>query len=150
MEISFYTLLVSTHSLLRWLVLLALVFATFNYLFRWMNKLNYRKLDKTLYLVTLSIFHTQIIIGLVLYFTSPKVVFAAATMSDSLLRFFTLEHGLLMLIAAILITIGSAKVRKLNDPVKKHKRGFWYLLITLLIILAAIPWPFRNFGTNWF
>ena len=77
---------------------------------------------------------------------SPKVQFSENTMSNGLLRFFTMEHTLMMLIAIILVTIGNRMAKTGNA-----KRVFWYYFIALVIILAAIPWPFRTeLGAGWF
>jgi hypothetical protein len=74
-------------------------------------------------------------------------------MSNALLRFFTMEHLVGMLIAITLITIGRIKGKKITDSVKRHKLTFWYFLIALVIMFASIPWPFRAFaeaaGIGW-
>jgi membrane protein DedA with SNARE-associated domain len=93
--------------------------------------------------------HIQLIIGLVLYFTSPKVVFEASSMSSPLLRFFLVEHISLMIIAIILITVGYAKSKRITDIRKKNRTIVIYYAISLVLILAAIPWPFRNLGAGW-
>ena len=66
-------------------------------------------------------------------------------------RFFGLEHILLMVIAVTLITIGRKKAEKALDPAKKHKTILIWYTIVLIIIFAAIPWPFRTvLGGSWF
>ncbi len=50
----------------------------------------------------------------------------------------------MMLIAIILITIGYRKAK-----VGNAKGVFTYYLIALLLMLAAIPWPFRALGAGW-
>jgi hypothetical protein len=44
----------------------------------------------------------------------------------------------------VLIHIGRAKSKRATTDLGKHKSAFWYYLIGLIIILAAIPWPFRK------
>jgi len=56
--------------------------------------------------------------------------------------FFGLIHILLMLIAIILITIGSAIAKRKTSDVEKFKTILIYYSISLLIIFIAIPWPF--------
>jgi hypothetical protein len=61
-----------------------------------------------------------------------------------------MEHFVMMLAALVIVTIGRKKAEKVEAPYSKHQTiGKWYL-IGLLIILAAIPWPFRNLGAGWF
>jgi hypothetical protein len=96
--------------------------------------------------------HTQLLIGLVQYFvTSQKVQFIDGWMKNPLLRFYGMEHILLMIIALVLVTIGHSKSKKGTTPEEKFKPiKLWYV-IGLLLILAAIPWPFRTvLGGGWF
>ncbi|MCU4173710.1 hypothetical protein [Carboxylicivirga sp. N1Y90] len=96
------------------------------------------------------ILHIQLIIGFVLFVISSKVMFDPIMMKNTLLRFFTMEHPLLMLIAIIIITIGHSKSKAFSN-FHSHKRLFWSNLIGLLIIIASIPWPFRaELGAGWF
>jgi membrane protein DedA with SNARE-associated domain len=70
-------------------------------------------------------------------------------MKDSLLRFFLVEHISLMMIAVVLVTIGYVKSDRATDEFKKYKLVVIYFSIALLLILAAIPWPFRALGAGW-
>jgi hypothetical protein len=56
----------------------------------------------------------------------------------------------MMLVAVVLITIGRSSSKKAVDAVKKHKRIALFFLIGLIIILAAIPWPFSRVPRPWF
>jgi len=94
--------------------------------------------------------HLQLVLGLVLYFISPKVVFDASSMKVSLLRFYLVEHIGLMIIAVILITIGYVKSDRTADEIKKYKHVVVYYSIALVLILASIPWPFRGLGAGWY
>lgn len=60
-------------------------------------------------------------------------------MKDKFHRFFWIEHPLLMILAIILITVARGKAKNLN-----YKSVTWLLIIALLAILAAVPWPFRE------
>jgi membrane protein DedA with SNARE-associated domain len=95
--------------------------------------------------------HTQLLIGLVLYFTSDKVQFIEGWMKSPLLRFYGMEHLAGMLIAIVLVTIGHSKSKKAVSSSDKFKAiKLWYVL-ALILILAFIPWPFRTaLGAGWF
>ena len=143
----FYNILKHAHSGLRWVVLLLLLGAIID---------SFRKMgskDAPLSKVALSglIFtHVQLIIGLVLYFMSPKVVFAASTMKESLLRFYTVEHLTGMLVAIGVITFGYSTGKRMLPSAAGHRRIAYLYLAGLLVMLASIPWPFRNLGAGWF
>ena len=68
-------------------------------------------------------------------------------MKDSFYRFYWVEHPILMVVAIVLITLARGKVKALS-----YKTAGWLLLIALIFILVAIPWPFREVGVNraWF
>lgn len=145
-----YSMLTHAHSGLRWLVLIFLLLAIVNAGRKMGGSTAYGASDKRLGLFALIFTHIQLILGLILYFISPKVQFGAGTMGDALLRFYTVEHISLMLISIVLITIGYSKAKRQEADSKKFKTTFWYYLIALVLILVAIPWPFRNLGASWF
>jgi hypothetical protein len=141
------SILAHTHSGLRWVVLGLLVYAILNAL---RKKSTYEKSDGLLNMFTMVSLHIQLVIGQVLYFTSSKVSFVEGWMKVELLRFYGMEHILVMIIAIVLVTIGHGKAKRALDVTKKHKTIILYYSIGLLLILASIPWPFRNLGAGWF
>ncbi len=144
-----HTALLHTHSGLRWILLISFIISIV-VLYKASKKSTPSNKIKSYVLFTLIISHIQLIIGLILYFISPKVVFQAASMKNSVLRFYLVEHISLMLIALILVTIGYVKWKKAIEGTTKMKSLFWYYTIALLLILVSIPWPFRIAGAAWF
>ena len=141
-----YQGLLHAHSGLRWIVLLLIIINVINAAGGFSGKKVGSPKDKKLSLFALIGTHTQVLLGLALYAMSPKVQFTANTMSNPMLRFFTMEHTVMMLIAVVLITIGHRQAK--NGNLKKQ---FWYYIIALIVIIAAIPWPFRAMlGGQWF
>lgn len=142
--------MVHLHSGLRWIALLLLVIAIFNALSS-RGKNTYEKKDKMINLFAMIMLHTQLLIGLILYFISPKVQFSEGWMKNGMLRFFGMEHTLMMIAAIVIITIGRKKAENLTDPAQKHSKIMVWYTIGLLIVLAGIPWPFREaLGGAWF
>ena len=138
------------HSGFRWVVLLLLIAAIINAIMNFSAKNGYQEKDRKLALFTLIFAHLQLVLGFILYFISPKVQFVSGMMKDSMLRFYGMEHVLMMVIAIALITIGYSRAKKKVEAVAKFKTTFWFYLIGLVLILASIPWPFRNLGGSWF
>ncbi|HNP19150.1 MAG TPA: cytochrome B [Fulvivirga sp.] len=145
-----YDILLHAHSGLRWLVLATLIIAIVNSFGKTRGGVTYSKKDKQKALFALIFTHLQFVIGLVMYFMSPKVVFEAASMKSDVLRFFLVEHVGLMLVALIFITVSYSKAKKIAMDGKKFKTIMIGYLIGLILILAAIPWPFRDLGGSWF
>lgn len=138
------------HSGIRWIVLILVVFAVVNALMKWKGNKSYTEKDRKLGFFSMLSMHIQFLIGLVLYFISPKIMMSGAAMKDPIARFFTVEHVLMMLIAIALITIGNSKAKKAVEDSIKFKKTFWFYLIGLLLMLVSIPWPFMKYGGAWF
>lgn len=147
-----YGILVRMHSGLRWVVLLLLIYAIINAA-RSLSSGKYLKKDKMVNLFTMISLHVQLLIGLILYFISPKVQFFEGWMKDSMTRFFAMEHILLMIIAIAVVTIGRSRAeKKLEGTRNKHRAILLSYVIGLILILISIPWPFArwaSFGTGW-
>jgi hypothetical protein len=144
---TYSTILVHIHSVLRWLVIIFILLTIIDAVFRLRNKSKAKSSFFKLY--ALISMHLQLIFGLILYFTSQKVIISSASMKDSLLRFFLVEHIALMIIAIALITIGYVKSKRVIEEPRKLKLLIIYFSISLILILAAIPWPFRIAGAGW-
>jgi uncharacterized membrane protein YozB (DUF420 family) len=143
-----YNILVRSHSGLRWVVLALLLVAIVN-AFMKRKSGAYSDGDRKINLFSMIFVHVQLLIGLILYVRSPKVNFSEL-MSSSMNRFYGLEHFFGMLLAVVLITIAHSKAKKMEDANKKHRIVFFGYVFSLIIILATIPWPFRNLGAGWF
>jgi len=65
-------------------------------------------------------------------------------MKDPYTRFFTMEHLTMMLLAWVLVHIGRASVKKGTTDAIKHKKMLIFFGIAIILILASIPWPFRE------
>ena len=140
------------HSGLRWIVLLLLVLTVITSGMKWMSKdQNWSKGISTIFKLNLIAAHIMLTLGIALLFISPKVSFDGSMMKDAVRRFFTMEHSLMMIIAVVLITIGNSRMKRASEITKKYKSIFIFNLIALIIILAMIPWPFREeLAAGWF
>jgi len=143
-----YTGLLHTHSLLRWVFLLLLITVIVKAWGGMKSKRAFTAGDKKLVLMTVITAHVQLLIGVMLYMSSPIVKTAlndmGAAMKDSLLRFWAVEHISAMVLAIILITIGHASAKRADNDAAKFKKLFIFFLIGLVIILATVPWPFQQ------
>jgi lauroyl/myristoyl acyltransferase len=88
--------------------------------------------------------------GLILYFTGTwfeKLKSGVGeVMKDPVERFFAVEHALMMIVAWLLVHMGRSMVKRATTDAQKHKRTLIYFGISLIIIIAMIPWPFRQPG----
>ncbi len=148
-----YSFLLHIHSVLRYVFLLMLVAAIIKSVSGWLGKKPFTEGTRKLNLFTVLVAHTQLLIGLALYFMSPAVKVALANMKDAMknteLRFWSVEHISMMIIAIVLITVGNALSKKGKDDEAKHKRGALFFLIALILIFMAIPWPWSTIARGW-
>ena len=140
-----YTGFLHAHSGLRWLVLILIVVSIALAFVGWIKKREWTKTDQTSSLFLMIFMDIQFLVGIVLYlFLSPMTKAAfndfGAAMGNSALRFYAVEHILMMVIALALVHIGRAKTKKDIAPWKKHRAAAIFYTISLLMILAAIPW----------
>ncbi|MEX2589001.1 MAG: hypothetical protein WD334_02275 [Chitinophagales bacterium] len=145
--------LLHSHSLLRYILLFALILTVVNAFIKWKGNKPFTAVDNKLSLYTLIFTHLQLVLGLVLYVISDKVQIALMEMPEAMgetaLRYWAVEHITAMLIAVALITVGRVRSKKQETDAGKHKQVAIWMGIGLLIILLSIPWPFRGFGTGW-
>ena len=140
-----YPTLQMLHSLLAFAVLILLIVAVLNAVMGYIRQSDFSPRDFKLTLWALIATHTQVLIGLVLYFISPLGIKSfssngAQVMKDATLRLFAVEHISVMIIAAVLLTIGYAKQKRTEDSATKFKRISTFYAIALLLILSRIPW----------
>ncbi|MCT4581984.1 MAG: hypothetical protein N4A35_11235 [Flavobacteriales bacterium] len=141
--------LIHAHSGLRWLLLVALIFAIFNAFSKKKNG-TFEAKDKMISLLAFILSHIQLLIGLGLYVMEKRWT-GFSHMKVAPLRFYAVEHTLGMLIAIVLITIGYSKSKKATEDSQKFGKIAIYYLIALVLILISIPWPFRTaLGGHWF
>lgn len=145
-----YNGLIHAHSGLRWICIVLILLAIAKAFGGIFGRRSFTSADKKIALFAMISLHMQLVIGLILYFISPVVELATAdmgaSMKDSALRFWAVEHILTMMIGIIIITIGYSKHKKATNDRMKFKRLAWSYTIGFIIILISIPWPFRAEG----
>jgi hypothetical protein len=142
---SLYTLLRESHSGLRYIVLLLLVLAFLAAIRGMLSGAPYSEGTRKLSLFALISTHLQLVLGLLLYFVSPLVQFDKASLSDKLIRYWTMEHIVMMILAVALITIGYSRSKKALTPSAKHRSIFLFFGMGLLVIVFAIIMSQRPF-----
>ena len=140
-----YNGLLITHSYLRYIVLILLIAVIIVSLLGVLNKKPYTDGDNKLGLALFISTHLQLLLGLILYFVSPAVVFSGQAMKDSSLRYWLVEHATGMLIAIALITAARVTSKKMTDSQSKHRRMLIFNLLAFIIIVLTISASGRDF-----
>ena len=121
-----------THSWMRYVLLILLVWAIFK---AFQGKSGNAPFNNKLRLSVVIAAHLQLVIGLVMSGAHPDI----KTLMQGFMGQF---HIIGMIIAVVLITIGSAKAKRQSTDQAKWKTMFTWFLIALILILVMIPWPF--------
>lgn len=135
------------HNLLRWGVLLFGLWTLLNALTGVFGRRRFTAGDNRSNLLFMTFCDIQLLLGLILYFSNAwfdRLKDLGNNMKDPLNRFFTMEHMSLMILAWILVHVGRASVKRAGTDAAKHKRMLIFFGIAILLILASIPWPFRE------
>lgn len=135
-----YNILKHLHSGFRYLVFILLILAIIQALIGLFGKKPYTDSNRKVNLFALISAHIQLLIGIILYFVSPLVQLnnMGATMKDTVLRYWTVEHWVMMVFAIVLITVGHVKSKKALDAINKHRAIAMYYGLAIIVILAAI------------
>lgn len=136
-------MILAIHNLLRWAVLLTGFLAIVQTVRGLNGRTPFAKTRPLLLAFTANL-HLQLLIGLSLFVVSPTVkaymADMAGTMRDGSRRFFIAEHPTLMVAAVLLATIGGVIAKNAPDDAARHRRALVFTVITLLLLLAGIPW----------
>lgn len=140
-----YSFILTLHNIFRWLVLIFGVLAVLRAFYGWFGKKEWAQIDDRLGLGFTSTMDIQLLLGLLLYFVFSPITKSAfqdfgAAMADSSLRFFAVEHFLMMVIAVIIVHVGRAFSKRATSAAGKHKRAAIFYTLGLLVVLASIPW----------
>jgi hypothetical protein len=142
--------LVHLHNLLRWVILILLVLSIIKAYSGWQQKKVFTAGDRKVWLFTLIAAHITLLVGIYQWlfgrygFISPGIPDGKSVMKDKFYRFFLVEHPTGMILSIILITLGYGMAKKAVSDETKFKKAFWYFFIALVVMLATVPWPFRE------
>lgn len=140
-----YSILLLVHSWLRWAVIIIAIIAIYQSFVGWRSKKVYTSANDRVNVAFISVLHIQLLLGLLLYFFLSPITQAAmqdfkSAMKNDILRFWAIEHMILMFVGVTVAQIGRVVSKKSPDPVTKHKKIFIYFTIAIILILAGVPW----------
>jgi len=146
-----YRLVLAAHSLNRWLVFGLLLVATVRGVRGWLARRDWTAADERTGRALTAVVDLQLLLGLVLYVVLsplPRIGWAdmAATLDNRVLQFWTLEHAPTMVVAVVIVHIGRVRSRRADAPARRHRPAALSAGLATALVLAAIPWPFLEYG----
>ena len=138
-----YAAVLMIHSVVRWLVLVALVARVARGLQGTFSQAAWSGADRALSGAALGLTHLQVVLGIGLFFLSPNVAAGladmGAAMGNSALRFVVVEHPTTMILGALAVQAGFSISKRATTDATRHRAGLIGYGIGLLLILAGIP-----------
>lgn len=140
-----YTVVLAIHNIFRWIVAVLAILAVVRAYLGWLGRRDWTARDRQINSFFGMSLDIQFLLGLILYiFLSPitRLAFAnlGAAMRDSTARFFTLEHILYMVVAVVLVHMGTVLARRADDPIVKHRQAAIFFTLAVLAIILGMPW----------
>lgn len=141
-----YTGLQHLHSGLAYLALAALVIVMIYALIGSLSGREFTEKDRKFAMIGFILAHTQLLIGLILYFVSPlgfSLLTGGGAMADKVARLTALEHPVINILAIIIISVGYIRAKKMTESRARFRSIYMMYAIGLVLILSRIPW------SNW-
>lgn len=143
-----YDILLTLHSYLRWIITVLAIWAIFKAAMGVSQQAAFTNSDRKAGLFFMISCDVQLLIGLLLYFAFSPLTQSAfadfgAAMKSAPLRYYAVEHILVMLIAWALVHVGYAKSKKGIGQTKTHRTALIFYGIAILLIMSRIPWTDR-------
>ena len=140
-----FHLVLGLHNLVRWLVLLAGVWAVVLAWRGWLGGRSWTSQEARATRMYVGLLDLQFLLGLLLYaFLSPLTHDAfrdvGRAMGDPSARYFLMEHPAVMLLAIAVAHVGAAKARRRSTDGERFQVTAVWLGVSLAIIVGFIPW----------
>jgi hypothetical protein len=147
METEMLTFFLAVHNIMRWVVLFTTIAAIVLAYSGWFGKRAWLPAGKRWSNIAVIALDVQLLLGLILYFFLSPVGMRAfqqfgmsGVMGTTEIRFFAVEHILMMVIAVIVAHVGSAFAKRATTDSARYRSIAISLTVSLLLILASIPW----------
>lgn len=150
-----YSSLLFIHSWTRWVVVLGGIGLTSQMFLRWHQRRQWGGADNGLVWAFSQVFGYQVLFGLSLYiggspYTKVLISKPGLTLKTPVFFFWGLRHPATMLLALAIFQIGKRISQKHVQIEGRHRAFAVTLLLTMLAILSAIPWPKLEYGRSFF
>lgn len=147
-----YAYLLPIHSWLRWAVVIGVAWGVVRGVAGVLAGVRFTRTDNFFRSFTSGASHAQLLLGIALYIQSPVVQafreHVRLGMREPGLWFFGIFHIACMIAAVVLITIGTAKARRLTGDKAKHRAMLLWCGGAAILIFLAIPWPAHPFAAR--
>ncbi len=146
-----YLAVLTIHNVLRWFVILFGLMAAIGGFVGWLGKRPWGRGDNRAGMLFTMVLDLQFLVGALLYFVLSPITRGAlgnmaGAMGNAVTRYFAVEHVALMVLAVVVAHVTRSRTRRAAGEVARHRTAAIGFSLSMLLILAAIPWPFLQVG----
>ena len=132
------------HSFWAYLTLGITLITIIKFFYSFLLRKKFKRIDFRIALIALIFNHIQLLIGIILYYTSSKFTLwdegVTSVMSNEVYRQHLVEHPIANILGILILTVGWSMHKRTTIDSKKFLRIGVFYLIGLLAILSRIPW----------
>jgi hypothetical protein len=130
---------------MRWVVLAAALMAVVNAV-RSLGDGDQKLPGRLFDILFMAASDLQLLFGLILYFglspfTKEALTDFGGAMAQPQLRYWAIEHPVGMIVAIVLLRVGRVTSAGASTPAAARKRRLIWFALSLLVMIASIPWP---------
>lgn len=147
-----YSVVLITHSYLRWLLIVVAAISLGLSVAGWLKRQTWSVVNERLHTAFIACLDLQFLLGLILYFALSPISAAflhspGTAIKDPVFRFYGLEHAVTMFAAVAVGHIGRRRSKRhANEPALRHRTVVIAYLIWFVLVLIASPWPGQPYG----
>ena len=139
-----YPIVLFAHSVVRWAVLLAAVWATMAALSGLRSHRAWTRKARVPGVVLAAVADLQLLLGLALWLAlSPHAITAAGRS-----HYWTYAHPLAGVLVVALVHVGSVRVRRMLDDAARWRTAARFYGAALVVVVLAVPWPLLGMGRS--
>jgi len=139
-----YSIVLFAHSLVRWAVLLAAVWATMAALSGLRSQRAWTRKARVPGVVLAAVADLQLLLGLALWLAlSPHAITAAGRS-----HYWSYAHPLAGIVVVVLVHVGSVRVRRMLDDAARWRTAARFYGAALVVVVLAVPWPLLGMGRS--
>ena len=140
-----YSFVLGLHNIWRWIVLIVGVWAVFLVWRGWLGRRQWTPAEARATRVFTVVLDVQFLLGLLLFavfspLTRQGFSDFGGAMRDAPVRYFLLEHPLIMLIAIAAAHIGAVQVRRSSSDAERFQKASLLFGLSLAAVAGFIPW----------
>ena len=140
-----YPYVLGLHNIVRWIVLLTGAWAVFVVWRGWLQRRQWTDGESRATRAFLSALDVQFLVGLLLFAVFSPVTRQGfrdirGAMSDAPVRYFLLEHPLIMLFAIAIAHIGAMQVKRAGTDAERFQKASILCGLSLAALIGFIPW----------